>query len=345
MKLPVTIGLCALSIAACGAVAQASVADAGEAAVAPLPVGTCINMGNTLETMQEAEWGGEKVGPKDFERIRAAGFETVRIPVRWHNKTLQQAPWTVDEAWMDRVQAVVDQALAADLNVILNSHHFDPIHEDPLAVAEWHGAVWAQIADRFEGYPEETLWFELENEPHDKFDHTNLLETLTPALEAVRAKHPTRAVIIGGENWSGVDSLADLPLPDDPNIHPTFHYYEPFAFTHQGASWVAPDVPPTGRDFPMAGDIERLAKDAAKVRAYIDHTGKTPFMGETGAYEEHTSTAQRVAYHTAVRDAFSPMGVGMCMWAYANTYPFWDRNSGEWLPGMRAAIGLPETDQ
>ena len=345
MKLPLTIGLCALSLAACSAVAQDKDADIAMSASAPLPVGTCINIGNTLETMQEAVWGGEKVGPKDFERIKAAGFETVRIPVRWHNKTLQQAPWTVDKAWMDRVQTVVDQALAADLNVILNSHHFDPIHEDPLAVAEWHGAVWAQIAERFEGYPEETLWFELENEPHGNFDHTNLLQTLTPALEAVRAKHPTRAVIIGGENWSGVDSLADLPLPDDPNIHPTFHYYEPFAFTHQGASWVEPDMPPPGRDFPIAGDLERIANDAEKVRAYIARTGKTPFMGETGAYEEHATIAQRAAYHAAVREAFAPSGVGICMWAYANTYPFWDRSSGEWLPGMRAAIGLPEDRQ
>ncbi len=345
MKLPVTIGLCALSLAACSAAAQNDSASIARSASAPLPVGTCINLGNTLETMQEAVWNGEKVGSEDFRRIKAAGFETVRIPVRWHNKTLQQAPWTVDEEFMDRVQAVVDEALDAGLNVILNSHHFDPIHEDPLAVAEWHGAVWAQIADRFEGYSEKTLWFELENEPHKNFDHSNLLETLTPALEAVRAKHPTRAVIIGGEKWSGIDSLADLPLPDDPNVYPTFHYYDPFAFTHQGASWAGPDIPPPGRTFPTAGDREQLAKDVEKVREYIARTGKTPFMGETGAYDKHISTADRAAYHRAVYEAFEPTGIGICAWAYANTFPFWDRQSGKWLPGMRAAMGLPETNR
>ncbi len=307
-----------------------------------LPVGTCVNMGNMLEADQEGSWGGAPISAEDFSRISEAGFDTIRLPVRWHNKTLQEAPWTVDRAWMDRVQEVVDQALAADLNVILNSHHFDPIHEDPLEVAEWHGAVWSQIAERFEGYPEDSLWFELENEPHNNFDHSNLLETLDPALQAVRASHPTRAVIIGGENWSGIDSLATLPLPNDPNIHPTFHYYDPFAYTHQGASWTEPDVPPPGRDFPTAEDRQQLAADVGKVRDYIERTGLVPFMGETGAYDLHIETEDRATYHRTVTQAFAPTGIGICVWAYANTFPFWDRESQQWLPGMRAALGLPE---
>src|SRR3546814_12632681 len=65
--------------------------------------------------------------------------------------------------------------------------------------------------------------------------NANLLATLAPALAAIRATNPTRAVVIGGENWTGIDSLATLDLPDDPNAYPTFHYYDTFAFTRQGA--------------------------------------------------------------------------------------------------------------
>ena len=316
--------------------------DAPAVAANALPVGTCINLGNTLEPEQEGSWGGQPVAAEDFARIKAAGFDTVRIPVRWHNKTAPNAPWTIDESWMERVQTVVDQALAANLNVILNSHHFDPIHDDPLAVAEWHGAVWRQIAARFEGYPQDTLWFELENEPHESFTNANLLQTLTPALRAVRERHPTRAVIVGGENWSGIDSLATLPLPDDPNVHPTFHYYDPFEFTHQGASWTEPNVPPPGRSFPTGADRARLTADVQKIRDYMTRTGKTPFMGETGAYDLHIPAADRAMYHRTVREAFEPLGIGMCVWAYANTFPFWDRQKQEWLPGMLGALGLPE---
>ena len=314
-----------------------------EVAAAPrsLPVGTCINMGNSLEPEQEGSWGGSPIEAAEFERIAAAGFDTVRIPVRWHNKSLPDAPYTIDANWMARVAEVVDQALAADLNVILNSHHFDPIHEDPLGVAAWHGGVWGQIAARFADYPEDRLWFELENEPHNEFDNDNLLETLTPALTAVRASNPTRPVIYGGENWSGVDSLATLPLPDDPNVYPTFHYYEPFDFTHQGAEWVAPDIPPPGRRYGTAADAERLTADVAKVERYIERTGLVPFMGETGAYDKHIGTEERATYHRTVRDAFAPTGIGICTWAYSNTFPFYDRSEDRWVPGLREAMGLP----
>ncbi|MDG6079254.1 hypothetical protein E3U23_08615 [Erythrobacter litoralis] len=311
-------------------------------APATLPVGTCINMGNSLELEDEGMHGTKRIDAADFERIAATGFQTIRLPVRWDTHSSSEAPYTIEPAWLDRVTEVVDMALASGLNVILDSHHFNPIHEDPAGVAPWHGGVWRQVAARFAGYPEDTLWFELENEPHNKFTNDNLLETLAPALAAVRETNPTRPVIYGGGNWSGVDSLATLPLPEDPNAYPTFHYYEPFAFTHQGASWVEPEAPPVGRSYGEAGDAAQLAGDVAKVRAYAERTGKLPFMGETGAYEEHVPLAQRVAYAKAVHEAFAPLGVGICTWAYTNTFPFYDAQKGEWLAGMRGALGLAD---
>ena len=309
-----------------------------------LPVGTCINMGNSLEPPQESAWGGEPIVAEDFTRIKEAGFETIRLPVRWDNKSQSSPPYTIDPAWMDRVALAVDQALAAGLNVILDSHHFEPIHEDPAGVAQWHGGVWKQIAARFAKYPEDKLWFELENEPHKNFTNENLIATLEPAYKAVRAINPTRPVIYGGGNWSGIDSLETLPMPDDANVYPTFHYYEPFDYTHQGAEWTAPNIPPPGRRFGTEADKERLRTDVAKIDAYVARTGKLPFMGETGAFDRHSPTEERAAYHRAITEAFGPTGMGICMWAYANTFPFYDTKSGQWLPGMRAAIGLDEPD-
>jgi len=314
----------------------------GTAAPANLPVGPCMNIGNSLEPPQESAWGGKPVTADDFLRIKQAGFQTIRLPVRWHNKSSAKPPHAIDPVWMDRVALAVDQALGAGLNVILNSHHFDPIHDDPKGVSQWHGAVWDQISARFAGYPEDKLWFELENEPHKKLDNSNLLKTLEPAYKAVRSRHPTRPVIYGGENWSGIESLETLPLPDDPNVYPTFHYYEPFDYTHQGADWVEPTPPKPGRRYGTDADKARLTADVAKIEAYIARTGKVPFMGETGAYDLHSPTGERVAYHRAVYDAFNSTGMGICLWGYANTFPIWDRKSGNWLPGMLAAMGLVE---
>ena len=333
-----------MRVAASAFAATALLATAGSAAAAPrsLPVGTCINMGNGLEAQSETAHGGARIEAADFKRIRAAGFTTVRIPVRWSDKTGDGPDFKIDPAWMARVTKAVDQALAAHLNVILNDHHFDALDADPAANSAKLATIWTQVAAHFANRPNSRLWFEIENEPHENFKQANLIATLSPALGAIRASNPRRPVIIGGENWSGIDSLAVLDLPDDPDVYPTFHYYEPFDFTHQGATWIKPKPPAVGRTYGTAADAQRLVNDSAKIRAYVARTGVIPFMGETGAYEQFIPLEQRVQYARAVHDAFTPLGVGICAWAYTNTFPYYDHKARRWLPGLRAAAGLPE---
>ncbi len=304
-----------------------------------LPVGQCINMGNSLESPSENAWGGKPIAAADFNNIAKAGFKSVRIPVRWDTHMGKEAPYTVDTAYMQRVQQVVSEAQAAGLNVILDSHHFEAMHTDPIGNTPRYAALWRQIGVAFKDYPTKSLWFELENEPHDKFNNANLLEVLTPALAALRETNPDRPVIIGGEFWSGIDSLATLELPNDPNVYPTFHYYEPFNFTHQGATWVDPS-PPLGRAYGAEDDAARLTRDVQKVRDYAARSGVMPFIGETGAHTT-VSLPERVKYHRAVTEAFAPLGIGMCAWAYTNTFAFYDGKTQQWLPGMLEAFGLP----
>ncbi len=324
----------------CAAALQPGFAQAGTDS---LPVGRCINMGNHLEAPTEGEWGGKLIDAADFQRIADAGFSTIRLPVRWSTRADSAPPYPIAPAFMQRVKAVVADARGAGLNVILDSHHFEQLHADPSPanIARLAG-MWTQIAAAFADQPDAHLWFEIENEPHDKFDDSNLLDVLTPALAEIRKSNPTRPVIIGGESWSGINSLTTLQLPDDPHIVPTFHYYDPFDFTHQGATWVDPS-PPIGRAYGNAADRQRLVDDVAKVRDYIARTGKTPFMGETGA-NGPIPLSERVKYQTAVRIAFDAAGIAMCSWGYTNTFPLWDQQTGAWLPGMLGAVGLAEPD-
>jgi endoglucanase len=311
------------------------------AATDSLPVGRCVNMGNSLEAPSEGEWGGKKIDADDFKRISEAGFNTIRLPVRWASRTDSAAPYIIDAKFMARVKQVVADARKVGLNVILNSHHFDALHSDPSEanIAQLAG-MWSQIATAFATEPDDHVWFEIENEPHDKFNDSNLLKVLKPALAAIRKTNPTRPVVIGGEFWSGINSLKTLTLPDDPNIIPTFHYYDPFNFTHQGADWVTP-TPPMGRTYGTPEDRRQLEEDVAKVRSYMARTGKTPFIGEFGANEK-IPLYDRVRYQMTVRLAFDKLGIGMCAWGYSNTFPLWDQHTKQWVPGMRAAMGLRE---
>ncbi|MDF7776622.1 glycoside hydrolase family 5 protein [Sphingomonas sp. AOB5] len=306
-----------------------------------LPIGKCVNMGNHMEPPNEGDWG-RAIADDDFRVIKAAGFATIRLPVRWSTHALEQAPYTIDAKWMARVSHVVRTANRAGLNVILNLHNYDELIVEPDKHAERFAALWRQIGAAFADAPG-NVWFELLNEPNRAIDNRNLLKILNPALAAVRASNPTRPVIIGGQNWSGVDSLATLELPDDPYVVPTIHTYDPFDFTHQGASWVDPS-PKIGRSFPVDGDLAYLDGNLKKVRDYMARTGRVPFVGEYGAFDiPAVSLDQRIDYYRTISAAYASIGIQSCAWAYTNTFRL--REGNKWIPGMIEAIRTTTTLQ
>ena len=302
-----------------------------------LPVGACINMGNHLEAPNEGDYG-RKIADDDFKIIKAAGFKTIRLPVRWSAHAGTAAPYTIDPAFMARVTHVVGLARAEGLNVILDDHHYDALFQSPAANTQRLAGLWRQIAVQFKDEPTASLWFEIENEPHDNLNDGNLLDVLRPALAAIRETNPNRPVIIGGSNYSGINSLATLKLPDDRHVVPTFHYYDPFDFTHQGATFLD-NPPPKGRVFGSDADKQELASNAQKLRDYIARTGKTPFIGEFGAYDD-IPLSERAKYQQAVRVTFEGIASGQCVWAYTNTFRQYDSGSKIWLAGLLESLGL-----
>src|SRR5262249_51370499 len=131
-----------------------------------------------------------------------------------------------------------DQALANKLNIIVNVHHYDEMDADPDKQQARLVALWEQIAARYKDRPA-GVYFELLNEPHDKLTEARWNAAIPALLAAVRKTNPTRPVIVGPGQWNGIRALDKLELPrDDRNLIVTVHCYDPFEFTHQGASWV-----------------------------------------------------------------------------------------------------------
>ena len=226
-----------------------------------LPVGKCVNLGNTLEPPREAGWGGRPFRDSDATNIRQAGFATVRVPVRFSGYAGASPPYRIDPEFMARVRHVVDTSLAAGLNVILNVHHYEELFTAPEQHRDRLAGLWRQVAAEFREAPA-GLWFELINEPHDRLNDSNLAGVLAPALAAVRETNPTRPVIVGGQNWSGINSLAtlaaarrslrraDLPLLRTVRLHPP------------GRRLGEPDLPdrPAARDRGRSGAAPGLAR-------------------------------------------------------------------------------------
>lgn len=299
----------------------------------------CINMGNALDAPNEGEWG-HTIEESSFRKIKQAGFDTVRIPVRWSAHTSAGPDYTIDPEFFTRVSEVIDQALDQDLKVIVNIHHFDELNKHPKENFEKFMALWAQIAPRYASLPD-SVYFEILNEPNQELEGDLLRTILTEAFQEIRKTNPTRILILGGENWSGINSLPSIPAIDDPNQVYTFHYYDPFKFTHQKAAWT--DLKDSGKVKWGSREDKKALKAAADYAGRVQtETGIPVFMGETGGYEK-APRKDVVKYTKRTREAFEEAGIAWCVWNFTATFPFYDSTKNEWDKEKLSALGLGET--
>jgi endoglucanase len=298
---------------------------------ATLRLGRCVNMSDQLEAPNEGDWG-RGIVDADFARIAARGFTAIRLPVRFSSHALAAAPYTIDPAFMARVRHVTDRAVASNLAVIVDMHHYLELFENPAGHATRFAEMWRQIASAFRDEPS-SVYFELINEPNTNLTAANLLAVQGPALAAVRATNPVRPVVIDGANYASFDAMTTSPFPADPHIVPTFHYYDPQNFGFDRAPWMNPA---RRNDFGTAQDIADLRTMVARIRGFIAATGRVPFAGEYGAHESKPDE-QRAHYYALVSAAFASAGIQSCAWGYTNTLQLWRDGTG-WVGNIAGGI-------
>jgi endoglucanase len=244
----------------------------------------------------------------------------------------------LDRKWFERVDWVVDRASKAGLAVILDEHDFNPCSEDPAMCRTALARFWKQVAPRYSAAPASVM-FELLNEPHAKLDAAAWNDLLVELLGIVRTTNPTRTVVIGPTAWNNMDALPTLRLPEgDRNILVTFHYYEPFRFTHQGASWTDM-VGVKGITWGSDADRARLAGDFAKVADWSRKSGRPILLGEFGAYDKGGTPANlRAAYTAAVAREAEKNGFSWAYWQFDSDFVLWDMAQDRWVEPIRDAL-------
>lgn len=300
-------------------------------------LGRGVNLGNALEAPKEGEWG-LKLDASYFKIIHDAGFNTVRVPVKWSAHAAKTAPYTIDAEFFKRIDWVLDQAEANKLNVVLNCHHYDEMDKTPDTHLPRLVTLWEQIAKRYKDRPT-TVVFELLNEPHDKLIDQKWNDAIPPLLKAVRATNPTRAVIVGPPFWNAIWALPKLKLPDDPNLILTVHFYDPFKFTHQGAPWASDDVKNlsgikwTGSD----AELKALHKSFDQVVDWAKKNNRPVFLGEFGAYEKADMTS-RAKWTAAVVKEAEARGFSWAYWEFAAGFGAYDRDKKAWRDPLLHAL-------
>ena len=121
--------------------------DAAPSVAQDFQMKRCVNMGNALEAPNGAPWG-RLYSEADYARIAEAGFDTVRIPIRWSDYTGPAPTYRIHPDFAEVVDNNVRWALKNDLNIVLNIHHFEEIMEQPESQMERYRAIWDQISLR-----------------------------------------------------------------------------------------------------------------------------------------------------------------------------------------------------
>lgn len=302
-------------------------------------LGRGINIGNTFEAPSDTEWGNPWQ-PEYFQIISELGFQHVRLPVRWEpaERSMADAPYTINSTFLERIQEVVDAALENDLYIIVNMHHHEALYEDPAGQKERFLSQWYQIADYFKDYPD-LLLFEVMNEPHGNLTPDLWNEFFANALVEIRKTNPTRMVIMGVAEYGGLGGIPNLQLPDDEYIILSPHYYNPFNFTHQGAEWVGPQADAwLGTEWnDTEADRETVASEFSYALEFSETHHIPIHVGEFGAYST-ADIASRERWTTFLARWFEQQNMSWAYWEFNSGFGIYDPATGEYITPLVDAL-------
>ena len=156
------------------------------------------NLGNTMESDGgETAWGCDPTTKKMIHAVKEAGFNAIRIPVRWYQNVLDNSTMEIKPKWLARVKEIVDWALEEDMYVIINSHCEEWLDRNPYYSKQEENnrrltALWRNIATYFRDYGEKLA-----------FAGTNEVDTDDWAIEHLKEYHSVQ----NGYNQTFVDAV------------------------------------------------------------------------------------------------------------------------------------------
>lgn len=326
-------------------------------------MGNGINLGNTLEACDnnvgiktntplsyETHWGQPKTTQAMIDGMKAAGFDTIRIPVAWMTNAthLYEGDYTIDADYMDRVEEVVRYARKAGMYVIINDHWdggwygmFGSESAETRALAmEAYKGMWQQIAERFRDYSDYLIFESANEELGGRFDENSPLycsdsvvtyltdderyaltneinQTFVDVVRATGGNNATRFLLIAGYS-TDIDKTCDdrFRMPKDTvdsKLMVSVHYYDPWSYC--GASSAV-----SATKWGKVSDYEYMDQQLAKMTKFTE-AGYGVVIGEYGALPCSDGLKDNtLAYHTAFLDACTKYNLTNCLWDCSGLY-------------------------
>lgn len=308
-----------------------------------------ISIGHWLAKFDDTiGYGGDWFGEQDIRWIAQQGFDHIRYPV--DGRLWLKNDGSLDEAKIAIFEHALQLTKANGMAVVLDMHFlpagsYDKNEQAPRlftdSVERKKAADFlTKVSQRFIGEGA-ALRIELINEPMAPSNqHLNQLNS--ELIAAVRSLDKNRVLYITSNLSSTFETLADVHIPQDPNVALLLHYDEPSVFTHQRTSWKNyPDQMPAIHFPGQVPDLSPyLAKDHyayktsnteltekaifddfAKAQSWIQQhaPGKEIYLGAFGVYQKAPEESRR-QYLKTVRSAAEKYSWGWCVWDYKSSF-------------------------
>ncbi|NNF00957.1 MAG: cellulase family glycosylhydrolase [Pyrinomonadaceae bacterium] len=308
-----------------------------------------------------------------LDEIAKHGFRTVRIPVCFSAWVSFEKPyrWTLPEG-LKAVDDLVKRALDNGLIVIIDLHHTELDGSVPGAASteriKW---IWSEVAKRYKNSDPEKVFFELRNEPHDIEAEVwrNQADELIKTIREIAPKH---TLVVGFHDWNSRKALIDSKPFSDKNIIYTFHYYDPFLFTHQGATWSAEGLAEAKSiPFPLPEKVklkkppivkgnwvdglyktysadskkEKMVSDLEAAKNWSKKHDVPIFLGEFGSFGKHIAIEDRCRHAKLIYSALGRLKIPNAWWEWDAGFSMFEKGTGRIAACMKDAVSSYESSR
>ena len=296
---------------------------------------------------------------EDIALIKSMGFDHVRLSVNPQPMFTAREPNKIPAEYLGYLDAAVKMILDHGLAVVIDLHpesDFKARLANDDEFVEQFADFWRALAEHYSTWDADRVFLEVLNEP-ELTDRYRWLGVQMKLAAAIRQGAPAHTIIAAGARWSSDDELVFQEPLHDPNIIYNFHFYEPYIFTHQGATWGAyywhwlrgVRYPSTAESAERAAalapsEVDRLQVirygrerwDAARIESEMKQAAEwarrrgVPLVcNEFGVYREYSDPQDRAAWLHDVRTALERNGIGWAMWDYSGSFGVVTKKDGK----------------
>lgn len=339
-------------------------------AKAQIPFQKGVNLTGWLQARNVNGIKFQSYSQKDFADIKSLGCDVIRLPINLHGMTLGAPEYTIDPVFLSYLDSAISWAESLNLYLIIDNHSFNPSVSTSPEIEGILLKVWPQLADRYKKRSDFVI-YEVLNEPHG-IANDIWGKIQGKVIEAIRAKDKRHTIIVGPSGFNSYNDLAQMPIYSDPNLIYTFHFYDPFMFTHQGASWNTPSMvtlanvpfpyvadrmpqcPPALKgswmeqalkNYPKEGNVEFVKSLIDIAVMFRDKHKVDIFCGEFGVLMDNSIDSERVYWYKITREYLEERSIPWTSWDYRGGFGIFTKGSQEQFPSdlnipLIKALGL-----